>query len=398
VELKKPGLVPVVVSAPTNVRVLRIAATDPDAPLGALPYEKVWNSFFARMLVSLLAVALPFFIIAGLVPNLLARWGVGPEIVATTLLIGITGVAARLMIRPVVALSRAAAQAESGDFSARVVPGGSTEMRLLGQTFNAMLDRLAGMRFGLRTEVAESAANLAGVAEQLAAATLEQTNAASETSANMEELARSSVSIATTAAAASSQADDVRARIVVAQTELQASGQRAMAMARQAGEVEGILELINDIADETNLLALNAAIEAARAGETGRGFAVVADEVRRLAERSKAAAAKMVTLVGGAQGQSRARAAAIEGWTRQMDVWVAMMRTMAEASGQVQLATEQQRSAVDQAVVAIEHNAVSSRSVAATAQSIALAAARQGNIAAELAGSTSEIGEAVGGE
>jgi methyl-accepting chemotaxis protein len=398
VELEKSALVPVVLSTPSNIRALRIATTDPEAVIDGRPYEWVWNSFLARMLVSLLGVALPFFIIAGLVPNLLARWGVGPEIVATALLIGFTGVAARLMIRPVVALSRAAAQAESGDYSARVVPGGSTEMRLLGQTFNAMLDRLAGMRFGLRTEVAESAANLAGAAEQLAAATLEQTNAASETSANMEELARSTVSIAATAAAASSQADDVRVRIVVAQTELQASGQRAMAMARQAGEIEGILELINDIADETSLLALNAAIEAARAGETGRGFAVVADEVRRLAERSKAAATKMVTLVGGAQGQSRTRAKAIEGWTQQMDVWVAMMRTMAEASGQVQLATEQQRSAVDQAVVAIEHIAVSSRSVAATAQAIAIAAARQGDIAAELAGSTSEIGEAVGGE
>ncbi|WP_174874285.1 methyl-accepting chemotaxis protein [Vogesella oryzae] len=69
-------------------------------------------------------------------------------------------------------------------------------------------------------------------------------------------------------------------------------------LGERSAEVNGIVQLIRDIADQTNLLALNAAIEAARAGEMGRGFAVVADEVRKLAERTQHATLDIEQKIG----------------------------------------------------------------------------------------------------
>jgi methyl-accepting chemotaxis protein len=316
---------------------------------------------------------------------------------STLLLIGFAIVLAVLTTRPIASLSRAAARVESGDLTARVDLRGGAEVRRLGDTFNAMVERLGGVLLRLRGEVTESATKLSAVAEQLAAATLEQTTAATATSASMEEVARTSAAIADTVDRVAIQAGEAQTNLELAQTDLKASGDRTLALAGRVNEIEGILALINDIADQTNLLALNAAIEAARAGDAGRGFAVVADEVRRLAERSKAAAAQIAKLVEGAQAQSSETVMALEKGVKQMERGLKMMQAMAEVSNQVQVATQQQRSSTEEVVLAIEHIAEGSRAVAITAQEIASAAARQGALAADLASTGSERPEHQGG-
>jgi len=379
-ELKKP-LLGRGAETPVSL-VLSAARTDPHADESSRPTTRPLDSFFVWLLVSSLVVALPFFVLPEFFN--LSQQGFWLGIAALVALIGIVALSTWWIARPVASLSHAAARVDLGDLSARSALRGGGELRRLARTFNELLDRVVRELPQLRDEASESATRLSASAEQLASATAEQTQAAAQTSAELELLASSSASIADSVAGVLIHAGELQSNIQRAQTDLQASSDRTLANARRVDEIEDVLEILKDIADQTALLALNAAIEAARAGEAGRGFAVVADEVRRLAERSKAAAAQIAKLTDGAKTTSGEAVMAIERRGQQLDRWMVLAQAMVEASDKVKPAVQQQNAVTDSVKVAIQLVSDRSRIVAAAAQQVASTAAIQAAIAADL--------------
>lgn len=141
-------------------------------------------------------------------------------------------------------------------------------------------------------------------------------------------------------------------------------------LSQQAEDIGSIMQVIEDIADQTNLLALNAAIEAARAGEAGRGFAVVADEVRKLAEKTMAATKQVGQAIVSIQRDSRRNSEATHRAVESVHESTELVQQSREALTGIVSMVEQTATQIQSIATAAEQQSASSQEINAATEEI----------------------------
>jgi methyl-accepting chemotaxis protein len=269
---------------------------------------------------------------------------------------------------------------------------GGLAVGLIGWFITASLSKQIGTAVG---RVQSSSAELQAAANQQATGAKEQATALSEISTTISELLATSRQIAESAQRVAQTAEQTAGAArsghgTVDTTHDSISGIRRqvdqivahmLELGKKSQEIGAVLDIVSELAEQTNILAINATIEAAGAGESGKRFAVVADEIRKLADRVGGSAKEIRALIDDVRSAvnttvmaTETGSKAVDAGSRQFgDVAAAfkqisgLVATTTEAAREIELSTKQQTTAVEQVNVAVASAAQASKETEASA-------------------------------
>ncbi|WP_433790214.1 methyl-accepting chemotaxis protein [Actinoplanes sp. CA-252034] len=260
--------------------------------------------------------------------------------------------------------------------------------------------------------IQSSSAQLEAAAEQQVSGGRDQASAMSEITTTISELLITSRQIADTAQRVSKIAeeteaaartgdatiDQTRASIDTIRSQVDQIVQHMLALGEKSQRIGQVVDLVSELAEQTNILAINATIEASGAGEWGRRFAVVAEEIRKLADRTAASAKEIRALIEDVRGAvnttvmaTEIGAKAVDAGARKFDdatnsfrAIVQLVATTNDATREIELSTKQQTTAVEQVNVAASDTARVSRETEASAVQTKQTAAHLSTLSSDL--------------